>query len=340
MTHTTPNSTKHRPYRRPYWIGMVVIALTLLLLSSGLSVTAAPPNQTVPQPTATPEPPPQPTATSTPRPDDDGDDDDDEDNNDRNENGSSAAPPPAEAEEAEEAAIETLQAAVDASALNVRSGPGTEFAVIDLLENGATVTVVGQNEAGDWWLICCVGGEEAEGWVAARFMTPAFDPTAAALPLADVPALANEPTLEANSLPDAEASLLALELSAPQASQPALQGATIEVQLVVSNPGDESARNVQLRNEVPSYLTVEEASAGSGNVTQSLTDEGATVLDVRWPELSAGAQVSTTILLRVDRDVLDGTIIDNLIAANADNAAATSTGVVIGLPPATLPDFQ
>jgi uncharacterized repeat protein (TIGR01451 family) len=337
MTHTTPNKTEHRPYRRPYWIGMVVIALTLILLSSGLSVTAAPPNQTVPQPTATPEPPPQPTATSTPRPDDDGDDGDDSGDNDGDSGSSGTLTRP----EAEEAAVETLQAAVNVSALNVRAGPGTEFAVIDLLENGAMMTIIGQNEAGDWWLICCVGGEAAdEGWVAARFMTPAFDPAGAALPFADVSAVTDVSAAEVLSPPAIEAPLFALELSTSQASQAALQGGTVEVQLVVSNPGDESARNVQLRNEVPSYLTIEEASASPGNVTQSLTDEGNTVIDVRWPELAAGAQVTTTILLRVAPDVLDGTTINNLIAAGADNVGSTSTGVVIGLPPATLPDFQ
>ncbi len=353
MTHTETNNAEHRRRHRPYWIGIVVMAFTLLVLSSGLPASAAPPHQTVPQPTATPEPPPQPTATSTPKPDDD---DDDDDNNGGNGNDSSgndssgvAPPPPVEPQEA---SVSNALAAVNVSALNVRGGPGTNYDVIGLVEAAEILTVLGQNQAGDWWLICCVGGGETNGWVAARFMTPEFDPAALTLPIIEAPTTAaggdpvDEPssvaeTNDAATAEEEEVSLFALVLSAPQASLAALQGSTVEMEVVLSNPSEEIARNVKLRNELPENLSLEAADVGAGGeVREESTADGTTVLDIRWPELAAGEIVTTTIVLRVAPELSDGMTIDNLVAASADNARSASSGIVIGLPPTTLPDFQ
>ena len=360
-TNTETNNAEHRRRHRPYWIGIVVVAFTLLVLSSGLPASAAPPHQTVPQPTATPEPPPQPTATSTPKPDDDDDDDDnngdgndcgnDSSGNDSSGNDSSgvALSPPVEPQEV---SVSGALAAVNVSALNVRSGPGTNYGVIGLVEATELLTVLGQNQAGDWWLICCIGSEGTNGWVAARFMTPEFDPAALTLPIIEAPTTtdesnaADEPssaakTSDVATAEEEDAPLFALVLSAPQASHAALQGSTVEMEVVLSNPSEETARNVKLRNELPENLSLETADVGAGGeVLEESAANGATILDIRWPELAAGEIVTTTIVLRVAPELSDGITIDNLVAASADNARSASSGIVIGLPPTTLPDFQ
>lgn len=64
---------------------------------------------------------------------------------------------------------------VIASALNVRSGPGTEYRVVGSLLRGATVSVVEQ--VGDW-----AGIEEPCGWVASRFLEADAKPAPHAAP--------------------------------------------------------------------------------------------------------------------------------------------------------------
>ncbi|MCB0133159.1 MAG: SH3 domain-containing protein, partial [Caldilineaceae bacterium] len=49
------------------------------------------------------------------------------------------------------------------SALNVRNGPGTNYLVIGGLQEGEELTVLGKNEAADWWQIQL--GDGVIGWV-------------------------------------------------------------------------------------------------------------------------------------------------------------------------------
>lgn len=84
---------------------------------------------------------------------------------------------------------------VDIPRINARSGPGTDFSVLDQVLEGTRLEVVGRTPAGDWWQVCCVAGQTA--WVAAELVrtegpvesvavaadlptpTPAATPTAA-----------------------------------------------------------------------------------------------------------------------------------------------------------------
>ncbi len=72
-----------------------------------------------------------------------------------------------------------------ARAVNVRGGPGTAYPVTGGLAPGDGVTIVGKNQAGDWWQVCCVGTRE--GWVAASVVTTSG-------PLDTVAVAANIPT--------------------------------------------------------------------------------------------------------------------------------------------------
>lgn len=51
-------------------------------------------------------------------------------------------------------------ATINTALVNGRSGPGTNYEVIGIVEDGQSFDVVGQNDAGDWWRICCYNDEE------------------------------------------------------------------------------------------------------------------------------------------------------------------------------------
>ena len=52
---------------------------------------------------------------------------------------------------------------VKEQAINVRSGPGTTFGLVGSAEANQSFEIIAKNEAGDWWQICCVNGQQ--GWV-------------------------------------------------------------------------------------------------------------------------------------------------------------------------------
>lgn len=85
---------------------------------------AAPPaEEAAPAPTATPAPAPEPTATPEPQ----------------------------------------AQFVVSQEIVNVRQGPGTTYGIVGSVNSGTTLEIIGKNEQGDWWQICCVNGEP--GWI-------------------------------------------------------------------------------------------------------------------------------------------------------------------------------
>jgi len=53
--------------------------------------------------------------------------------------------------------------------VNVRAGPGTDYARIGEVQTGATYRVTGKNEAGDWYQFNY--GEDRPGWISASFIT-------------------------------------------------------------------------------------------------------------------------------------------------------------------------
>lgn len=58
--------------------------------------------------------------------------------------------------------------------VNVRSGPGTNYAVRGQVSSGTSLAIVARNEAGDWWQVCCVNDQEA--WIVARLVNVQGDP--------------------------------------------------------------------------------------------------------------------------------------------------------------------
>ncbi len=114
------------------------------------TATLAPPTATLP-PTATPVPPtatqtPEPTATPTVAP---------------------TATPEATATPTMTATPDTPSLKVGADILNIRSGPGTAYSVVDRLSGGETQKITGKSEDGKWWQIATKDGN---GWVSGELV--------------------------------------------------------------------------------------------------------------------------------------------------------------------------
>jgi uncharacterized protein YgiM (DUF1202 family) len=61
-------------------------------------------------------------------------------------------------------------AVIDTGALNVRQGPGVQYAVTTTVYKGQTVTLLGRNDNSSWAKIRTIGGQE--GWVNASLIIP------------------------------------------------------------------------------------------------------------------------------------------------------------------------
>ena len=133
--------------------------------------TARPPTVVTPQPTATPtpEPPQQQTPLATLI--------------------QALVPTAKPLETATPTATPPITGRVNADLVNVRGGPGTNYAVIGEVRTGDQMTVTGRTEAGDWVQVCCLAAQPQESWVNAQFVDlqlPAGQ-SATVIPLATVP---------------------------------------------------------------------------------------------------------------------------------------------------------
>lgn len=238
---------------------------------------------------------------------------------------------------------------VAAVSLNVREAASTSAAVLGKLGNGTAVTLLGRNDAGDWWLICCVPGGAGNGWVAAQFIaTDAAEAVLAALPVttgrdtaAATPAPAATPEPAAPVAASEAVSPTVLTLAAALQPTFPVQGEQVVFAFTLTNTGEAAAVDAELSFEMPVGLSFVGASAEDGGEMAALdTDSGASLIVVTWPELAAGGATIVKITATIDPALANGAVIDGAAAALADNAASTSVAVSIGMPPAAPPDFQ
>ena len=57
---------------------------------------------------------------------------------------------------------------VNSAQVNVRTGPGTAFAIVGTVEQDDRFDISGRNAAGDWLEFCCVNGQR--GWIFAQLL--------------------------------------------------------------------------------------------------------------------------------------------------------------------------
>ncbi|MEZ4611826.1 MAG: SH3 domain-containing protein [Caldilineaceae bacterium] len=98
--------------------------------------------------------------------------------------------------------------------VNLRGGPSTDFPVVGGVNQGESYPIIGRNEAGDWWQICCINDQPA--WIYGALATVA---DADAVPVvADIPA---PPALADVAAPPPAEPTAAEPAAAPVAAAPA-----------------------------------------------------------------------------------------------------------------------
>jgi uncharacterized repeat protein (TIGR01451 family) len=123
-------------------------------------------------------------------------------------------------------------------------------------------------------------------------------------------------------------------------SEMAAQGQEIEIQITIVNPGTEAAQNVAVRDEVPGALQIVSVSAEGGTATSQAGPNGTSIVLFAWPSLAPGSKTAATLVVRIAPNLANGSVIDNLAVAYADNAGAVTIGVSLGTPPQLLPTFD
>lgn len=113
-------------------------------------------------------------------------------------------------------ATPVAQPVVKASSdINVRVGPGVEYAVAGALRTGEAAQVVGKNTTGDWWEVALATG--GNGWVYGQLVETAGDMSGVALAL-NIPTPPPTPLPTATAVPaPAEAAPTAAPAEAPAA---------------------------------------------------------------------------------------------------------------------------
>lgn len=328
------------------WIVLTTLLLLALMFLRGTPAWASSGrelNATVPKPTATPLPTPVPPATATPHVSP-------PENDDRGSGGgqSSAAQPTNTP--TEKAAAQKLTATVKAQRLNVRSGPGTGYLVIGVLQQGNQIEVLEQNPKGTWWRICCVPGSDIRGWVSMSLVEPDFDITQAQklIPQAvDIPPTPTSvPTQPVSSevtsnTVAAAISGSAIEIHIVQSPTFPIQGEIVTLVISVTNPTTIDAIDVELRDELPEGLSLVDISTAENSIVQQdVTENVRQVYSILWPLITAQGEMSATVRLQIDPSLPDGVVLDNLAFAGATNLPGNTAGISIGMPPVDLPSFQ
>lgn len=168
--------------------------------------------------------------------------------------------------------------------------------------------------------------------------TPTLLPEEEATPGAAAPAA---PVADAPPAPVAQQSMTSLTAVAWQEPAFAAPGDTVLLRWLISNTGSDVARNVELRNELPVELALQ-AGAGSLNAdfTSQHGNEGRSVFALEWAEIPAGESVSATVAVILSPEMAHGSVLRNLAAIGAQNAAGLTAGITISTPPSTLPTFK
>lgn len=236
---------------------------------------------------------------------------------------------------------------VNAVSLNIREEPSTSAAVLGKLRNGATVTLLGRNDGGDWLLVCCIPGGVENGWVSAEFVTPGVAGAVSGLPAVtgrETPVAATEMISLPTATPTTEPAALAdtsLEMVVSQSPTAAVQGDQIVLSFELTNTGTVTASAVEFSFELPQGLSFVSASAtDGGEATQEKAESGALIVLVTWPDLATGVSTTAKITANISEDLPNGAVLDGSAVAIAENAASTFVPVSVGMPPAEPPDFQ
>jgi uncharacterized protein YgiM (DUF1202 family) len=167
---------------------------------------------------------------------------------------------------------------VTSQTLNVRSGPGTSFGILQTIGLNQLVGLVGRNNASDWVQVRLVNG--TVGWVSAQFIR-------ANVSLATLPVIQTIPTATATS------QTFTPVIAIAPATGPA--GTVI----TVLGTGYPPSVNVSIRLAITStdFIT---APYGTVLTSASGTFSGSFTMPSQWPDGSTITQTNLAVVARVD----------------------------------------
>ena len=217
--------------------------------------------------------------------------------------------------------------------------PDLTAPLLDTLPAQVTVTLLGRNPSGTWLVICCSRQQQA-GWVLATALQV---PLTGAQTLADLPVLAADAIVDTRPVTNTVTTIVgAPSLTLQVQGAPALiwPGAIRQLQLVLTNPSTRPLTQLQLRYHLPPKVTLVNATLDQPGATviNSPTAQGLLV-SMRWPQLLPGSRAVVALTLRVDRDVPNGTFLDNQVDVQSSDGTTASTTFTLVLPPNDLPHF-
>lgn len=172
------------------------------------------------------------------------------------------------------------------------------------------------------------------------------NPTVVSTPTPTVVAVATDIAPMTTDLPDEEPTPLSaaptsLEAIAWQEPAFAAPGDTVLLRYLITNTGAGIAREVHVRNELPAGLLLDRgAGSPTAHFERLSTDAGATVFSLMWDAVPAGESVSATVAVTLAPSLAPGSVMYNLAAIGALNAAAQTATITVSTPPAGLPTFQ
>ena len=174
-----------------------------------------------------------------------------------------------------------VSAQVQTEALNVRKGPGTNYAILATLKKGDNVSVIGQNADGSWYQIYLADGRE--GWVSSNLvaLTGQKTPQVEVLsPQTTARASAKATTVAAQAATvEAKATQIAANATATTWAKAAVQAATAEAKaarIAVNATATARAKATTVAAQAATAAAVAAASKEAG-VTQWLTHEGGAI---------------------------------------------------------------
>lgn len=180
----------------------------------------------------------------------------------------------------EAAPVDAMVTGLPDTIVNVREGPSTDFAVATTVPSGTPITVLGQDETGNWLRVQIDDG--TEGWMA-RFLTD-FTATASTV---EMPPLAPPASAAAQTTADTATIVVTI----PGARVNVRTGPSTAYDVIRSVPADTTA-TVLGQNTAGDWLQVRLSDGTTGWVARFLTDYTATATAVDTPPLAPPATVS------------------------------------------------
>lgn len=231
--------------------------------------------------------------------------------------------------------VASLWTGLSTAALPLYQLPSANAPLLDTLPAQTTVTLLGRNTTSDWVVVCC-GRQQQAGWALVAALQVTWSSTQT---LADLPVLAAEAVTSALTASSAStAAPLRMQAAAPTTL--IWPGAVRQLPVTVTNHSGRDLTQLQLRYQLPAALALVKVAIDqpAATVINSPTAQGV-LLSLRWPQLPAGSTAVVTLTVQVERDVPNGTFLDNQLDIQSSDGSTARAAFTLVMPPADLPHF-